>query len=499
MATLLLLPFNDNVTDSTSRHSPSAINSPSYVTSKNGFAKAIYLNGSSQFVRIADSTDWNFGTSNFTIECFANFDTLQTSHIVSQWGDGGESNRAFSLNLRDGNKLQFAYISSSSQTDLYSDTLSLSIGTWYHIAVVRDGSLIRFFVGGVAKGTGSIGTDSIDDSTRNLNIGTYKDGGGEWLAGKVDDLRIKDSAIYTTDFTPPSTPFVLPTASLSLKRSANQRLYQNQLNIIKSQQQHNTAAILPKRNSLFLHPEVQVNIRRSAKLNKGADLIPVRNSKTASAARLSIARNANVAQIADLAISLECKTLQESRLNISRLNLAPEGWEIYINNTYYGFIDSDGSGILNNISLADGTHTIEARPSGNLWHGLFTGKDLTVVVSGGEIVEELPGIIDLSVSDYAAIRYLSWSWQDDYGVETPEDFAVWTSAATPVVTTGDPDYTIEAGSAGANHWLPFSHSADLYIAICARDSEGVKGTVSEILASYPSASITSPEFQFAKD
>lgn len=210
----LLMHFEDNVNDLTGGHSPNAVGSPSYATGQSGFGKAISLNGSTQYVNILDSDDWNFGSGDFTIEGLVNFNSTGTSHICSQWGDGGgspDTNRAFTLNTRNGNLIEFTYTTDGvTESSIQSDTVTYSTGSWHHIATTRKGNVLRFFLDGIIRGSGDLGTDSIYNSTRNLNIGTYKDGQGEFINGLVDEIRIlKGEAVWTDNFAPLNQPYSL--------------------------------------------------------------------------------------------------------------------------------------------------------------------------------------------------------------------------------------------------------------------------------------------------
>jgi hypothetical protein len=85
--------------------------------------------------------------------------------------------------------------------------------TWQHIAVCRQGSTIRMFLNGTQ---GASVTDSTNyTNTRNLIIGAWdRSGAGDvptqgWFNGYIDDLRIKKSALYTANFTPPTAALPL--------------------------------------------------------------------------------------------------------------------------------------------------------------------------------------------------------------------------------------------------------------------------------------------------
>ena len=84
---------------------------------------------------------------------------------------------------------------------------TLSTGTWHHLAVTRDSSnRFDIWVNGTSEGnaTSSI---SIQQSAYTA-IASASHSPGFYLDGNIDEVRISNSARYTTTFTPSTTPFV---------------------------------------------------------------------------------------------------------------------------------------------------------------------------------------------------------------------------------------------------------------------------------------------------
>jgi hypothetical protein len=82
---------------------------------------------------------------------------------------------------------------------------TLSINTWYFIAVTRSSTSTKLFVNGTQSG--STYTDSTNyTSSSNPLVGALFDGYS--LNGYIDDFRItKGYARYTSNFTPPTSAF----------------------------------------------------------------------------------------------------------------------------------------------------------------------------------------------------------------------------------------------------------------------------------------------------
>jgi hypothetical protein len=81
-----------------------------------------------------------------------------------------------------------------------------SAGTWHHIALTRSGSTVTLWLDGASAGT--VSDSATWTSTNALQIGQAPAGTAYSLTGNVDEIRISNTARYTSAFTPagPFTP-----------------------------------------------------------------------------------------------------------------------------------------------------------------------------------------------------------------------------------------------------------------------------------------------------
>ena len=96
---------------------------------------------------------------------------------------------------------------SGSTTQIIAD-VAYSANTWYHVAIVRDGTTYELYVDGISKGTGTYGTTTTYDNSYDVTIGTLSVDGtstaNPW-SGYIQDFRITNGlARYTANFTPPT-------------------------------------------------------------------------------------------------------------------------------------------------------------------------------------------------------------------------------------------------------------------------------------------------------
>jgi hypothetical protein len=176
---------------------------------------SLLLNGTSDYVSVPASTDFNFGTGDFTLEAWV---YLNGNSPVGTGGfrigtivgcDARNTGWAMSLNisssLNTGSgglvlETKVAGVGSSA-----SGNIPLVFGQWYHVAVSKKGATVSYFVNGDYSG-GYVNTQSISTSSA-MTIGANTQGSTYFypLNGYIDDLRVtKGVARYAP------TPYLYP-------------------------------------------------------------------------------------------------------------------------------------------------------------------------------------------------------------------------------------------------------------------------------------------------
>ena len=141
-------------------------------------------------------------TGDMTWECFVKFDILDGQHaLFAKYGSGSE--------------YQFYYNNSGAWTLSYHATTntwtdnSVSTGTWYHIALVKDGQTVYLFKDGTSLGTNNM-TYNTSLSGRNFFLGASFNGNNSplyQLKGKLDEIRVSRVARYTSNFSIPTSAY----------------------------------------------------------------------------------------------------------------------------------------------------------------------------------------------------------------------------------------------------------------------------------------------------
>ena len=180
-----------------------------------------FFNGSTDYLSVPDNAALQL-TGVFTIEAYVYFVTAPTTQQV--WlskGPSTPSTGSWSIGTVG---------SGSSITRLYYDTsgtgitfnTSLSINTWYHIAVVRDNSnVISCYINGVKEATTATVTTSFTDSSI-VRVGVSRGGSAPWFNGYLSNVRIlKGTALYTANFNAPTTQLTAITNTQLLTCNTN--------------------------------------------------------------------------------------------------------------------------------------------------------------------------------------------------------------------------------------------------------------------------------------
>jgi len=197
-----------------------------HISTQNGTAQlvaggALWLDGNSDCLTLADHADWTFGSSQFTVEGWFYLTALPSSGLqvglISHW-DGGDGidDRGWIVGVHNDSgiyKVRFTYCPNDgvSAVNVYTTEGYSWLNTWHHIAVTRNAnSLLTIYVDGVSAGTADLSGVTIYNSSNELIVGASEVSGGTktlFMTGLVDEIRISNTSRYSTTFTPAVAPF----------------------------------------------------------------------------------------------------------------------------------------------------------------------------------------------------------------------------------------------------------------------------------------------------
>ena len=158
-------------------------------------------------VYVPSSADFKFGTGAFTIEFFAYFG-YSTDYIAVFDGRTNSSNnnndRTVTGLLANG-QLNWWNLASNTAVIANSSATQLPANVWAHVAYVREGTgtnEAKLYINGSVVGTG---TDNMDYSVNQpVRIGGHNWSPGIFYGSFSNYRVVKGTAVYTSNFTPPT-------------------------------------------------------------------------------------------------------------------------------------------------------------------------------------------------------------------------------------------------------------------------------------------------------
>ena len=205
----------------------SALGNAEISSDKDKFGGAsLKLDGVNSLVEIPNNTlimPNSFYSNPFTIEGYYNFSQNDKTQYLYK--------KANSMALsyeHASSKLKLRLEDTSSGAQEFEASFTPTVGQWYHIAMVKNGSNVSMYVDGV-RVINSNYLNTIKASTDSLDIGANRAGGDGYMNGYVDEFRIVASAVYSGDIFTPAHHQFFPTQEHVITSNDN---YANQVDLL---------------------------------------------------------------------------------------------------------------------------------------------------------------------------------------------------------------------------------------------------------------------------
>jgi len=161
--------------------------------------------GNANYVSMASSTDFGFGSGDFTLECWFKYpNAINVAADLIMLFDFRPTGTVYVY------PLPALYVNSSQLLYYVNGGIRISAtqppaNTWHHVAVCRISGTTEMFLNGVSQGTWADTTNYTSPSV--LRLG-YNQSGSASGAMLVDSVRVtKGVGRYPSNFTPPTTAF----------------------------------------------------------------------------------------------------------------------------------------------------------------------------------------------------------------------------------------------------------------------------------------------------
>lgn len=166
--------------------------SAAYSTETNG--GSIYLDGSGDYLSIADNAALELGSSNFTFEGWFNWTGATNAWTLFY--------KASSFELKSDASRWVWQVNAA--TNVFVTSWAPAQNVWYHIALVRNSATTTLYINGTSFTSGA--SANANDNANDVRIGSGTSAFGGYMSGV---RLVIGTALYTSNFTPPTAP---PTA-----------------------------------------------------------------------------------------------------------------------------------------------------------------------------------------------------------------------------------------------------------------------------------------------
>ena len=167
-------------------------------------------------------------SADFTVQAWVNTQTSTTA-IAAYWTPGTATACSWIFSINATQFLTFSYGIGATNATITATVGVVPFNVWSHVAVSRSGSTLRLFLNGQLVHSATLSGALNNVPSNPLNIGRIQDGTAPFL-GYLSNLQIVNgTALYTANFTVPTTP---PTAisGTSLLTCQNSQFIDNSTN-----------------------------------------------------------------------------------------------------------------------------------------------------------------------------------------------------------------------------------------------------------------------------
>lgn len=172
--------------------------------SKFGGASASF-NGSGDYLTTPVSSDFEFGSDNFTIEGFVKTNQVATyATLIDRYA--AITSRSWQLTLKNGKLCFYIRVSGGADIEIVG-TSNLNDNSWHHVSWTRSGNILCLFADGNLEAN-YIYSGVIDGIGLPLDLGRQRDQNTNYLQGYLDEVRITRGVCrHTINVTPPAAAF----------------------------------------------------------------------------------------------------------------------------------------------------------------------------------------------------------------------------------------------------------------------------------------------------
>jgi len=182
-----------------------------------------YFDGAGDYLSgPTNNAAFQFGTGDFTVEAWAYHTADDSYPSILEIGDHLATTGILFIMFGPGGGNVAAIYSGG-----FKGSTAVTMNAWNHIAYVRSSGSLKIYVNGVSP-AGVAFTNNLTNSNK-VTIGVDQNiSTGYFFAGNISDLRVvKGTAVYTSNFTPPTAPLTAISGTSLLMPMTNAGIFDN--------------------------------------------------------------------------------------------------------------------------------------------------------------------------------------------------------------------------------------------------------------------------------
>ena len=183
-------------------------------------SSSIKFDGTGDYLSIPNSADFNWGSNDWTIESWYYCTASSGNNNLCSTMEADATGIRLTYNAPT-TTWHYGFGNNGSWAAGTGELVSGTGGgnnAWHHIALSKSSNVYRLFIDGVLKGTTTEATAIADVSTP-FNISRFRAGDTSYFNGYMDEVRVSNTARYTSSFTPSTTAFTEDANTLLLIHS----------------------------------------------------------------------------------------------------------------------------------------------------------------------------------------------------------------------------------------------------------------------------------------
>jgi len=162
---------------------------------------SIYFDGTGDYLTVPSSTDWNFGTDDFTIDFWIYHTSSGVNDGIICNANGVDNNTEYlRIVVQTANAIEFRLRDGASGNEVNVNSNAIVTNQWVHVACIRESGFMHLFIDGTEQGTSTASSHNVQfGTTEGLKIGLRRS--SDYLKGNLDNIRItKGTALWTSNF-----------------------------------------------------------------------------------------------------------------------------------------------------------------------------------------------------------------------------------------------------------------------------------------------------------